>query len=180
MTSPPIELLISDCDGVLVDSEVLADRVMLDALSAYVPRPALQAFLHGSFGLTAGEIMRRVERQFELRFPETLFGEICARSEALIAAEVAPIDGAREALLGLPLPLAVASNSRRHSVVASLARVGLGDRVGGNIFSADMVAHPKPAPDVYLLAATTMGVPPERCLVIEDSSTGVTAARAAG
>ncbi|KMM76809.1 HAD family hydrolase [Xanthomonas sp. NCPPB 1128] len=180
MTATPFDLLISDCDGVLVDSEVLADRVMLDALGAYVPRAELERFLAGSFGLTAQEIVQRVQRQYALDLPPGLYQEIRTRSEALIAAEVQPIDGVREVLLALPLPLAVASNSMRESVVASVARAGLQERVGERIFSADMVARPKPAPDVYLLAAKTLGVAPERCLVIEDSATGASAALAAG
>lgn len=180
MSAMPFELLISDCDGVIVDSEVLADRVMLAALSDYVPRAELELFLEGSFGQTALEIMRRVERHFGVSFPPALFPDICARSEALIAAEVEPIAGVREALLGIALPLAVASNSQRHSVVSSVARAGLSERVAGHIFSADMVARPKPAPDVYLLAARTLGVAPQRCLVIEDSATGASAALAAG
>ena len=180
MTATPFDLLISDCDGVLVDSEVLADRVMLEALGAYVPRADLERFLAGSFGQTADEIVERVQRHFAVALPPGLFGDIRQRSEALIAAEVQPIAGVREALLAIALPLAVASNSQRHSVVASVARAGLSERVGGNIFSADMVARPKPAPDVYLLAAHTLGVAPQRCLVIEDSATGASAALAAG
>ncbi len=180
MTATPFDLLISDCDGVLVDSEVLADRVMLDALGAYVPRAELEHFLAGSFGLTAQEIVQRVQRQYVLDLPPGLYQQIRTRSEALIAAEVQPIEGVREALLALPLPLAVASNSMRESVVASVARAGLRERVGERIFSADMVARPKPAPDVYLLAARTLEVAPERCLVIEDSATGASAALAAG
>ncbi|MCI2260345.1 HAD-IA family hydrolase [Xanthomonas indica] len=180
MTATPFDLLISDCDGVLVDSEVLADRVMLDALGAYVPRVELEQFLAGSFGLTAQEIVQRVQRQYALDLPPGLYQDIRTRSEALIAAEVQPIDGVREALLALPLPLAVASNSMRESVVASVARAGLRERVGERIFSADMVARPKPEPDVYLLAARTLEVAPERCLVIEDSATGASAALAAG
>ncbi|MDR6674055.1 HAD-IA family hydrolase [Xanthomonas sp. 1678] len=180
MTATPFDLLISDCDGVLVDSEVLADRVMLEALGAYVPRAELERFLAGSFGQTADEIVERVQRHFAVALPPGLFDDIRQRSEALIAAEVQPIADVREALLAIALPLAVASNSQRHSVVASVARAGLTERVGGNVFSADMVARPKPAPDVYLLAAHTLGVAPQRCLVIEDSATGASAALAAG
>ncbi|MDL5368205.1 HAD-IA family hydrolase [Xanthomonas sp. NCPPB 2654] len=180
MTATPFDLLISDCDGVLVDSEVLADRVMLEALGAYVPRADLEHFLAGSFGQTADEIVERVQRHFAVALPPGLFDDIRQRSEALIAAEVQPIADVREALLAIALPLAVASNSQRHSVVASVARAGLTERVGGNVFGADMVARPKPAPDVYLLAAHTLGAAPQRCLVIEDSATGASAALAAG
>ncbi|WP_045727855.1 HAD family hydrolase [Xanthomonas sp. GPE 39] len=176
----PFDLLISDCDGVLVDSEVLADRVMFDTLSAYVPRAELERFLDGSFGQTTEQIVQRVQRHFLLDLPAGLYLQIRQRSEALIAAEVQPIEGVRAALSALPLPLAVASNSQRASVVASVERAGLSERVGGQLFSADMVERPKPAPDLYLLAAHTLGVTPARCLVIEDSVTGATAALAAG
>ncbi|WP_161960538.1 HAD family hydrolase [Xanthomonas campestris] len=174
------ELLISDCDGVLVDSEILADRVMREALAAFVPAEPLEHLLETTFGQTTREVLRRVEEHFALQLPETLLAQIQARSEALIAAEVQPIAGVRQALEQIPLPLAVASNSRRHNVIASVERAGLTARAAGRIFSADMVERPKPAPDVYLLAARTAGVAPERCLVIEDSPTGATAALAAG
>ena len=97
-----------------------------------------------------------------------------------MVAQVQPIPGAREALLALDLPVAVASNSRRHSLERSLARAGLSELIGERLASADMVALPKPAPDVYLHAASLLGVAPERCLVVEDSSTGTRAALAAG
>lgn len=174
------ELLISDCDGVLVDSEILADRVMREALAAFVPGEPLEHLLETTFGQTTREVLRRVEERFALQLPETLLAQIQARSEALIQAQVQPIAGVREALEQIPLPLAVASNSRRHNVIASVERAGLTARAAGRIFSADMVERPKPAPDVYLLAARAAGVAPERCLVIEDSPTGATAAVAAG
>ncbi|MEA9580382.1 HAD family hydrolase [Xanthomonas nasturtii] len=174
------ELLISDCDGVLVDSEILADRVMREALAAFVPAEPLEHLLETTFGQTTREVLRRVEEHFSLQLPETLLAQIQARSEALISAEVQPIPGVREALEQIPLPLAVASNSRRHNVIASVERAELTARAAGRVFSADMVERPKPAPDVYLLAARTAGVAPERCLVIEDSPTGATAALAAG
>lgn len=174
------ELLISDCDGVLVDSEILADQVMREALASLVPSEPLEQLLETTFGQTTREVLRRVEERFALQLPATLLAQIQARSEALIQAQGKPIAGVREALEQIPLPLAVASNSRRHTVIASVERVGLTAHAAGRIFSADMVERPKPAPDVYLLAARTVGVSPERCLVIEDSHTGVAAAVAAG
>jgi HAD superfamily hydrolase (TIGR01509 family) len=180
MHSPAIKLLISDCDGVLVDSEILSERVVMDGLSRYAPREELEELLEGTFGLTTRDIIQMVQQRFAITLPEGTFQEIRARAEHLIATSVNPIPGVKKALEGIDLPLAVASNSLRHSVESSVARAGLTERVAGHIFSADMVEHPKPAPDVYLLAARTMGVPPENCLVIEDSATGVRAALAAG
>jgi HAD superfamily hydrolase (TIGR01509 family) len=94
--------------------------------------------------------------------------------------EAAPIRGVREALEQISLPIAVASNSSRDWIELSVGRAGLSKRIGEAIFSADRVARPKPAPDVYLLAARESGVAPARCLVVEDSETGVAAALAAG
>ncbi|HDZ58106.1 MAG TPA: HAD family hydrolase [Pseudomonas xinjiangensis] len=175
-----IDLLISDCDGVIVDSEIISHRVLFEALSAYVPKEKLDVALDGTFGLTVLSIIELIERRFDLKIPETFDADLRRSAEEVVAMEVEPIPGVRDALLAIDLPLAVASNSRRGNVEASLRRAGLIERVAGNIFSSDMVAAPKPAPDVYLLAAERMGVLPGHCLVVEDSPTGVLAARTAG
>ncbi len=175
-----IDLLISDCDGVIVDSEIISHRVLFEALSLYVPAEQLHAALEGTFGLTVPSIIDLIEKRFDLTMPETFDADLRRQSEKVVAEEVQAIPGVREALLAIKLPLAVASNSRLHNVQASLQRAGLTERVAGNIFCAEMVRSPKPAPDVYLLAAERMGVAPGHCLVVEDSPTGVLAARTAG
>lgn len=175
-----IDLLISDCDGVIVDSEVISHRVLFDALSLHVPTERLHEALDGTFGLTVPSIIDLIEKRFGLTLPESFDSDLRRQSEKVVAEEVQAIPGVRDALLAVDLPLAVASNSRLHNVEASLRRAGLTERVGGNIFCAEMVAAPKPAPDVYLLAAERMGVAPGRCVVVEDSPTGVLAARTAG
>ena len=121
-----------------------------------------------------------IEKRFDLQLGADFESDLRRLTEQRVAAEAQPIAHVREALIAIDLPLAVASNSRRHNVEASLRRAGLAERIAGNIFSADMVAAPKPAPDVYLLAAERMGVAPGHCIVIEDSPTGVLAARTAG
>lgn len=175
-----IDLLISDCDGVIVDSEIISHRVLFEALSLYVPAERLKEALEGTFGLTLPSIMDLLEKRFDLALPSSFDDDLRRTSEQVVADEVQAIPGVREALLAIDLPLAVASNSRLHNVEASLRRAGLTERVGGHIFSAEMVSSPKPAPDVYLLAAERMGVAPGHCLVVEDSPTGVLAARTAG
>lgn len=99
----PIDALISDCDGVLVDSEVIAERVMYEALSAYAPLEELQRLLEGTFGLTSRDILDRVEKHFGLRIPDSFNHEVRQRSEEMVA-QVQPIPGAREALLALTCP----------------------------------------------------------------------------
>ncbi|MCJ0972947.1 HAD family hydrolase [Pseudomonas sp. PS1] len=175
-----IDLLISDCDGVIVDSEILSHRVLFEALSLHVPAERLHEALEGTFGLTVPSIIELIEKRFGLSLPDTFDSDLRRQSERVVAEQVQAIPGVREALMAIDLPLAVASNSRLHNVESSLRRAGLSERVAGRIFCAEMVASPKPAPDVYLLAAERMGVAPGRCLVVEDSPTGVLAARTAG
>jgi HAD superfamily hydrolase (TIGR01509 family) len=175
-----IDLLISDCDGVIVDSEIISHRVLFEALSLYVPADRLSGALEGTFGLTVPCIIDLIEKRFDLTMPSTFDADLRRQSEKVVAEEVQAIPGVREALYAIDLPLAVASNSRLHNVESSLRRAGLTERVAGNIFCAEMVPSPKPAPDVYLLAAERMGVAPGHCLVVEDSPTGVLAARTAG
>ncbi|WP_415844691.1 HAD family hydrolase [Stutzerimonas zhaodongensis] len=175
-----IDLLISDCDGVIVDSEIISHRVLFEALSLHVPAERLHEALEGTFGLTVPSIIDLIEKRFDLTLPKTFDEDLRRQSEKIVADEVQAIPGVREALIGIELPLAVASNSRLHNVESSLRRAGLIERVAGNIFCAEMVPSPKPAPDVYLLAAERMGVAPGHCLVVEDSPTGVLAARTAG
>lgn len=175
-----IDLLISDCDGVIVDSEILSHRVLFEALSLHVPAERLHEALEGTFGLTVPSIIELIEKRFGLSLPDTFDSDLRRQSERVVAEQVQAIPGVREALMAIGLPLAVASNSRLHNVESSLRRAGLSERVAGRIFCAEMVASPKPAPDVYLLAAERMGVAPGRCLVVEDSPTGVLAARTAG
>lgn len=148
-----IDLLISDCDGVIVDSEIISHRVLFEALSLHVPADRLAEALEGTFGLTVPSIIDLIEKRFDLTMPSTFDEDLRRHSEKTVADQVQAIEGVRDALLAIDLPLAVASNSRLHNVQASLRRAGLTERVAGNIFCAEMVASPKPAPDVYLLAA---------------------------
>ena len=180
MISHPVELVICDCDGVIVDSEILAEQVLLDLLVAYAPRAEVSLLLRESFGLSSSDILKIAESRFGITLPADLPAEVREKTDAVIADSVQPIPGVKAALDQIDLPLAVVSNSLYRSVANSIRRAGLDDRVAGKIFSADMVALPKPAPDHYLLASAYMGVPPERCLAIEDSSAGVKAAMAAG
>ncbi|HSX87198.1 MAG TPA: HAD family hydrolase [Pseudomonas sp.] len=175
-----IDLLICDCDGVLVDSEILSERIMREALSAHVPLAELEVLLHGTFGLQSRDILARVETHFAIRLPHDFHAQHLLRCEALIRSQVQVIPGVHAALHSIDLPLAIASNGRYQAVEHALLRCELSERVDVGIFAAEQVERPKPAPDLYLLAAKTAGVAPQRCLVVEDSVTGVTAALAAG
>lgn len=175
-----IDLLICDCDGVLVDSEILSERLMREALAAHVPLDELEVLLHGTFGLQSRDILARVEAHFAISLPLDFHAQHLLRCEALIRSQVQVIPGVHAALHSIDLPLAIASNGRYQAVEHALLRSELSERVDIGIFAAEQVERPKPAPDLYLLAAKTAGVAPQRCLVVEDSATGVTAALAAG
>ncbi|MFJ1210840.1 HAD family hydrolase [Burkholderia pyrrocinia] len=172
-------VLICDCDGVLIDSEAVAADVIVRELDARWPgvdaRPAVMPLL--------GLRIERVLAGAGDAVGRTLSaGDVDAIRRAVEAAAVnAPmVDGIDAALDAIRLTTACASNSYRAYVEAALARTGLARFFGDRLFCADSVARPKPAPDVYLAAARTLGVAPAQCLVVEDSVTGITAAAAAG
>lgn len=161
-------LLICDCDGVLIDSEAVAAGVLVSELEARWPGVDVRPVVMPLLGL-------RTERALAA-------AEVAAiRTTVERAAVLAPaVDGIDAALAAIALPIACASNSNRAYVEAALTRTGLKRHFGERLFCADGVERPKPAPDVYLAAAHTLGFAPEHCLVVEDSATGITAAAAAG
>jgi HAD superfamily hydrolase (TIGR01509 family) len=175
-----IDHLICDCDGVLVDSEIIADRVMLDVLTETFPGIDFHPVVKTAFGQQTSRFLASLETKFGITMPPDFVDTIEARVSVELARSVGPINGVRRALELCGLPVAVVSNSRMERVQASVRRAGLVEIVGERVFSAQQVARPKPYPDVYLFAAETLGVDPSRCLVVEDSIAGLTAARAAG
>ncbi|GAB2904109.1 HAD family hydrolase [Paraburkholderia jirisanensis] len=175
-----IDHLICDCDGVLVDSEVIADRVMHETLVATFPGIAFDAIVKTAFGQKTSNFLAHVEQTFGITMPRDFVATIDRNVEAAFASSLSAISGVRDALQRVPLPAAVVSNSRFARVTASVQRAGLTEIFGERVFSAEQVARPKPFPDVYLFAAARLGVEPARCLVVEDSVAGLNAARAAG
>jgi HAD superfamily hydrolase (TIGR01509 family) len=182
-----LALVIFDCDGVLIDSEALCDRVV----SADLVRqgwPLSPADCHRLFlGLTFPDIQRAAEAHLRRPLGSDWVAQIVDRVTEVMAAEADPIPGAREALeatAALGLPYRIASNSSRPEMAAKFARAGLSALVEGRIHSAyDLIARGKrgkPDPDLFLEAAEAEGVSPDSCVVIEDSLAGVRAAVAAG
>jgi HAD superfamily hydrolase (TIGR01509 family) len=175
-----ISLVIFDCDGVLVDSEPIANRVFAEQLG-----------LHG-FSFTAEDVMRKfignsrdscIALAGEMRgqpLPATFAKEWDDALHLELARGVKPVEGIPELLRALPIPYCVASNGEPEHMRIALTAAGLMPLVQGRLFSAAMVPRPKPAPDVYLHAAATMGVPPAQCAVVEDTPTGARAGLAAG
>jgi HAD superfamily hydrolase (TIGR01509 family) len=182
-----LQLVIFDCDGVLIDSEALCDRVvsaeLVDAGWVLSPADCHRLFL----GLTFTDIQRAAEAQLRRPLGLDWIDHLVRRVTEVMAAEAEPIPGARaalEATTRLGLPFRIASNSSHAEMAAKFARAGLADLVEGRIHSAyDMIAlgkRGKPDPDLFLAAAAAEGVAPSGCVVIEDSLAGVRAAVAAG
>ncbi len=174
------KLVVFDCDGVIIDSEIIAERELRQALSAFFPLEALDPLLHGAFGKQTRDIIAMVEAHFGRRLPENFRSDFHAHADALIGSDAQMIPGVRYAMAAVGVPLAIASNSRRSAVERALNRFDLNAYVTAGIFSADMVSKPKPDPAVYLAAADANGVLPAHCIAVEDSLTGATAALGAG
>jgi len=173
--------LIFDCDGVLLDSEPLAMRAILEELAthgiAFDPQEAARRFV----GATDAEVARMVTAEsghpLPLDFPE----RVAERALALFAGELRPMAGAAAFFASHRGPRAVASNSGQRRLERALAIAGLAPFFAPDrCVSQEQVARPKPAPDLYLHVAALFDRPPESCLVVEDSVTGATAAVAAG
>jgi len=180
MTNESVQALICDCDGVIVDSEVVAERALVSALSEFAPPGQVAGVIRELFGRSTDEVLALIEQRFGIVLPEQFEETLYVEIEELIATTAEPIAGVRSALESIDLPLAVVSNSTHASVSNSVRRAGLERRIAGRIFTAEMVGVPKPAPEVYLRAVSELQTPAARCLAIEDSAAGVQSAVAAG
>ncbi|MGA7812989.1 HAD family hydrolase [Caballeronia sp.] len=172
-------LLICDCDGVLIDSESIAGRMLVQELQAMWPGVDAEPIVTPLLGLRIEAVLLRAAEELGRTIDPAQIDAIRVVVEQA-AVEAPAVDGIAAALAVIPLRKACASNSFTAYVEAALNRTGLVRFFGERMFCADTVPNPKPAPDVYLAAARTMRVAPERCVVVEDSVTGVTAAAAAG
>jgi HAD superfamily hydrolase (TIGR01509 family) len=173
-------LLIFDCDGVLVDSEVIAHRTLLDALAPL----GLTIPLADSFALFSGRSVKDTLAIVEQRLGRPLPADFLEQSRKLLferfRQSLKPVAGVAEAIAALPYARCVASSSSFDRLRLALDVTGLAPVFGEDVFSATQVERGKPAPDLFLFAAKQMGARPARCIVIEDSSLGVEAGRAAG
>ena len=174
------DLCIFDCDGVLIDSEIISARMLIEELDGLGVQIDLDYVTRNFLGRSYPTVMQQIRREFGLDLP----GDFEARyRERLLAAfedDLKIIPGVQNVLERLAKPWCVATSSSPARARRSLEIVGLGALTRDRIFTASEVANGKPAPDLFLHAARQMGADPARCLVIEDSLTGVRAGRAAG
>jgi HAD superfamily hydrolase (TIGR01509 family) len=177
----PYDLLIFDFDGVLVDSEVLWSDALAVVLTDLGYPVTVEDCRRRFTGATGGAVRKMVEADRGQPLPPDFEMTVRDEAYALLAVDLKVVDGADAMLRSIAGPRCVASNSDLAWVDRGLRGSGL-DRYFPlpNRFSAEQVVHGKPAPDVFILAAATMGVAPADCIVIEDSVHGVAGARAAG
>ena len=178
--SGPIALVIFDCDGVLVDTERIAVRIDVMVLAELGWKMSEAEVVERFMGKSDEEMTREIEAHTGRTLPESWEAPFRHLYREAFAAELTPVPGILEALDGITLPTCVASSGTHEKIRFTLGLTGLYDRFAGRIFSVDDVRHGKPAPDLFLHAASRMGAAPERCAVVEDSPYGVQAARAAG
>ena len=177
---PAVDLLIYDCDGVLVDSELLSNAVLADMMSARGYPLDVAGSLRIFAGQSLGDVVRTAERLLAQALPADWGAAWQAAVLARFETELRPVPGVAAAVAALPGPRCVASSSHPDRLARALSLTGLAPLFAPHIFSAAAVARGKPAPDLFLYSASRMGVAPENALVIEDSQAGVAAARAAG
>jgi len=173
-------LLIFDCDGVLVDSELLANEALAELMSALGHPMTTQQALQIFSGLRLRDVLESAEALLSFPVPADLGAAAGQRLLERFRHELQPVKGVREALDLLPYPRCVASSSARERLDLSIEVTGLKELFGDNVFSADQVENGKPAPDLYLFAARSFGEVPANCIVIEDSTLGIQAAVSAG
>ncbi len=176
------ELVIFDCDGVLVDSEIVAARVEAELLSKAGFEISPEELAATYSGLTWRDILLRIEREAGLVLSASMIGEAERLVDERLAAEVKAIAGAREAAIAVGPERCICSNSTTARLQMTLTKTGLLPLFEGRIYSSldTPSAKPKPAPDVYLHAAKQHGADPANTFVLEDSVHGVAGARAAG
>jgi HAD superfamily hydrolase (TIGR01509 family) len=174
------QLVIFDCDGVLVDSERITNQVFAEMLAGIGLPLGIDYLFEHFVGRSMQHCWREIGRMLGHEVPPAFREEFQQRSFAALRAQVQPVPGVAAVLDSLPVPFCVASSGGHEKMATTLGATGLLSRFRNRMFSATEVANGKPAPDIFLYAAARCGVEPGRCAVIEDSSAGVRAGVTAG
>ena len=178
--SPGRPLLIFDCDGVLVDSELLANAALAGLMSDLGHPMTTDEAVRIFTGLQLNDVLALAEALLSFPIPADLGAAAGQRLLEEFRRELKSVKGVRDVLSSLPYPRCVASSSTRERLQLSLEVTGLAELFGDRVFSAEQVERGKPAPDLYLFAARAVGARAVDCIVIEDSTLGIRAAVAAG
>ncbi|MGV3527206.1 MAG: HAD family hydrolase [Candidatus Sericytochromatia bacterium] len=178
--SPPFQLVIFDCDGVLVDSERVTQHVLVQILNELGLSLTLQEVTEQFLGRSMSQYLALLTDLLGQAPPPDFETRLRARFRQALENQLTAVPGIEGVLAGLTIPYCVASNGDVQKMQLMLGMTGLWSLFEHNLFTVAQVALPKPAPDLFLYAAAHYGVNPADCLVIEDSPTGVAAGVAAG
>jgi HAD superfamily hydrolase (TIGR01509 family) len=173
-------LIIYDCDGTLIDSETIAGQEVHRALVSFGMDYTLNGYNAKFTGVPAARTWELLAEERGVPFPDGTRETIDRRIHQRFEDELSEVEGVKDAIAALSMPHCVASSTYMPHLRKNLDKVGLLPFFDPHVFSASQVKRGKPAPDVFLFAASQMGFDPEQCVVIEDSVNGVTAARRAG
>jgi HAD superfamily hydrolase (TIGR01509 family) len=174
------DLVIFDCDGVLIDSELISARMLVAELTRLGLSIDLTYVERNFLGRSYPVVMETIRREFGLDLPPDFEARYRENLLAAFQKELKVVPQVHEVLRAMAVPFCVATSSSPRRAEMSLALVGLSELVAGRVFTSTLVARGKPAPDLFLFAAGKMGADPARTLVIEDSLTGIRAGLAAG
>jgi HAD superfamily hydrolase (TIGR01509 family) len=173
-------LVIFDCDGVLVDSERLSHTVLQQMLAESGVELSFEDTVLRFMGASIPTCMATVSELLGDSLPPDFFARFAHRTRTAFEESLTAVPGVEQVLASMTTQYCVASNGDHAKVRFTLSRTGLLGRFEGRIFTAEDVAHPKPAPDLFLHAATMLLADPARTTVVEDTPTGIAAAKAAG
>lgn len=174
------DLVIFDCDGVLVDSERPANRLLTRYLNEHGVAIDVEETEATFVGLSLTTCAEVVLERYGVRMPDSFVDDIRTGTAEVLAREVQAIPGVRNAVERIAIPTCVASSGEVSKMTLTLGTTGIIDLFAGRLYSATMVKRGKPAPDLFLHAAHEMNVHPDACVVVEDSPFGLQAARSAG
>ena len=175
-----VDLVIFDCDGVLIDSEIISAKMLVAELARLGVTIDLDYVARHFLGRSYPTVMQQIREEFGLDLPEAFEEQYRNRLLAAFERDLTIMPGIAEVIGALAVPYCIATSSSPRRARRSLEIVAFPGLEETPLFTASMVEHGKPAPDLFLLAAEKMGVKPRDCLVIEDSLNGIRAARAAG
>jgi HAD superfamily hydrolase (TIGR01509 family) len=178
MTS--IDLVIFDCDGVLVDSELITNTIFADMLNELGISVTLEDMFEKFVGHSMPYCIELIESLLGKKIPEDFIQNFTDRNAIALNNNLKEVDGIKEVLNQLKIPYCVASNGTHEKIQMTLGITNLLSYFEGNIFSVIEVTRGKPYPDVFLYAAKKMGVKASKCAVVEDTPIGVKAGIAAG
>jgi HAD superfamily hydrolase (TIGR01509 family) len=174
------ELIIFDCDGVLIDSEVIANRVNVEVLSDLGVEFTLEEYMERFVGVSLRDEVIEIENLRKIKLPDDYEARLMHHKNKVFDKELKAIEGIAKFVKSIQTPKAVASGSSPERLEYTLKLTHLWELFAPHIYSTTLVPKSKPAPDIFLYTAKQFNVKPEKCLVIEDSTLGVRAGVAAG